>query len=433
MRGVMRRAVVVAGVVLLGPAVGVASAAGAVAGTGLAGGSRVVLAGGWGTAKEVPGTAALNQGGNAQVSSISCASAGNCGAVGFYTDSSGQRQAFAVSQANGTWGTAAVIPGTAALNQGGFAQASSVSCAPAGDCSAGGIYADSSNRTQAFVVSQTNGTWGTAREVPGTATLNQGGVAEINSVSCASAGDCSAGGIYAESSGDQQALVVSQTNGTWGKAKEVPGSAALNTRGAAAIFSVSCASAGNCSAGGGYTDASGVQALAATETNGTWGKAKEIPGTAALNHGPLAQVNSVSCGSAGNCSTVGFYTDSSSHTQAFVAVQKNGIWGTAVEFPGTAGLASGAGANAQSVSCPSAGNCSAGGIYAGSSGTQVFAATQKNGTWGTAKEIPGTATLNKGEIAQINSISCATAGNCSAGGSYSNAALQAQAFIVNQT
>jgi hypothetical protein len=43
-------------------------------------------------------TAALNRGGNAGVSSVSCASAGNCSAGGFYKDSSGHQQAFVVSQ-----------------------------------------------------------------------------------------------------------------------------------------------------------------------------------------------------------------------------------------------------------------------------------------------------------------------------------------------
>ena len=62
------------------------------------------------------------------------------------------------------------------------------------------------------------GTWGHAEEVPGTAALNIGGYAEIRSVSCASAGNCSAGGLYSDSSGHWQAFVVSQVNGTWGKA-----------------------------------------------------------------------------------------------------------------------------------------------------------------------------------------------------------------------
>jgi hypothetical protein len=54
-------------------------------------------------------------------------------------------------------------------------------------------------------------TWGTAEEVPGTATLNQGGDAGAESVSCASAGNCTAGGYYTDGSSHSQAFVVSET------------------------------------------------------------------------------------------------------------------------------------------------------------------------------------------------------------------------------
>jgi hypothetical protein len=53
--------------------------------------------------------------------------------------------------------------------------------------------------------------------------------------------------------------------------------------------------------------AAGTRAAAArVASGGTWGTAQEVPGTAALNIGGAAQVNSVSCGSAGNCSAGGF-------------------------------------------------------------------------------------------------------------------------------
>jgi hypothetical protein len=86
-----------------------------------------------------------------------------------------------------------------------------VSCTSAGNCSAGGSYTDSSGSSQAFVVSEVGGTWGKAVEVPGSATLNAGGNAVVNSVSCASAGHCSAGGTYTDSQKHSQAFLVSQT------------------------------------------------------------------------------------------------------------------------------------------------------------------------------------------------------------------------------
>jgi hypothetical protein len=69
-------------------AVTAAPAAWAVAGAGI-----------WRTAIEVPGLGSLNKGGDAQLASVSCGSAGNCAAGGSYKDGSGHLQAFVVSQA----------------------------------------------------------------------------------------------------------------------------------------------------------------------------------------------------------------------------------------------------------------------------------------------------------------------------------------------
>ncbi|HEY6496233.1 MAG TPA: hypothetical protein VIZ43_23380 [Trebonia sp.] len=383
----------------------------------------------WGKAEEVPGTATLNAGGNAVINSVSCASAGNCGAGGSYT--SGAPQAFVASETNGTWGKAEEVPGIAALNQGGDAQVSQVSCAPAGNCSAGGFYTDSSGNDQAYVVNETNGTWGTAKQVPGFPAL--GGEASADVLSCGSAGNCSAGGNYTDASGHFQAFVVSEVNGTWGKATEVPGTATLNQGGDAHLGAVSCASAGNCSAGGSYFDASGnTQLFVVNEANGTWGTAEEVPGTAALNHGTIlgTQLFSVSCASAGNCATGGYYTDGSGAIQAFVASETNGTWGAAEQVPGIAALGQG---QTLSVSCASDGNCSAGGNDGGSSGTQAFVVNETNGTWGKAEQVPGVATLNKGGNATTDSVSCASAGNCAAVGSYSAGADNTQAFVVSET
>src|SRR5262249_43518131 len=150
------------------------------------------------------------------------------------------------------------VPGTAALNQTGFAAVNSVSCTSPGNCTAGGEYNDASDRGQAFTVTQTGGTWAKAKEVPGIATLNTSGNATGVAVLCASAGTCSADGssdVNLRSVPNQgQVFVANEANGTWGRAREIPGTAALNTGGNAGVAWVSCASAGNCSADGSYTD-----------------------------------------------------------------------------------------------------------------------------------------------------------------------------------
>jgi hypothetical protein len=388
----------------------------------------------WGKAEEVPGTAALNQGGAAWLLTVACASAGNCSAGGYYTDSSGHQQVFVVSEAAGSWGKAEEVPGTAVLNKGGYAWLSQMSCASAGNCSAGGYYTDGSGHYQAYLVSQVGGTWGKAEEVPGTAVLNTGGLAWLGPMSCPSVGDCSAGGYYSSSTNGEEPFVISETGGTWGKAKEVPGAAALDTGGGAQLDSLSCASAGNCSAGGYYLDSSHhQQVFVVSQVGGAWGKAEEVPGVGGLNAGGSAFLDQVSCGSAGNCSAGGQYYDASHHYQAFVVGQVAGSWGTAEEVPGTAALNANGDATVQSVSCAAAGDCSGGGYYdSATAGVQLFVVGESGGTWGTARAMPGIAALNQGGNAWLSQVWCASAGNCSGGGWYTDSSSHKQVFVVSQ-
>jgi hypothetical protein len=434
---VLRAAMVIT--VACGVPVALAGAGGASATTRtLTNPGTTAVGGTWGTAQEVPGTASLNKGGSAQVNSVSCASAGNCSAGGFYKNGPLLQQAFVVSKVNGSWHTAIEVPGTATLNKGGGAAVSSISCASAGNCSAGGSYEDSKERGQAFVVSKVNGTWHTALQVPGTAVTSQIGQAQVLSVSCASAGNCSAGGFYGyvkDSVWRHYAFVVNEVNGTWHTATKVPGLATLSTGVDAQVSSVSCGSAGNCSASGYYAQRSGaLQAFVVNEVNGTWHTAIEVPGTATLNNGGYTGINSVSCASAGNCSAGGYYRDGALHIQAFVVSEVNGTWHTAIEVPGTATLNKDGDTRVLSMSCGSAGNCGAGGFYIDYYGHwQAFVVSEVNGTWHTAIEVPGTATLNKGWHAQVNSVSCGAAGNCSAGGVYTDNSQHWQAFVVSES
>jgi cytochrome c551/c552 len=382
----------------------------------------------------VPGSATQNAGGNGVVLSLSCPSTGNCAAGGYFTDGSSRNQAFVASERNGRWANAVELPGSAALNAGGNAQVLSVSCPSAGNCSAGGYYTDHALHDQAFVASERNGRWGKAVEVPGSAALNPHAKAWVYSVSCPSAGNCAAGGYYTDSSYDIQAFVVNERNGRWGTVIEVPGSAALNAGANAVVLSVSCPSAGNCTAAGDYADRSArFQAFVASEQNGRWGNAIKLPGTAALNAGGIASVNWVSCPSAGNCVAGGYYTDHAFRNQAFVATERNGRWGSAIKLPGTAALDAGGNAQVVSVSCPSAGNCSAGGYYTNHArGIQAFVASERSGRWGDAIEVPGLAALNAGGNAQVLSVSCPSVGTCAAGGEYADRSSRFQAFVATE-
>jgi hypothetical protein len=402
-------------------------------------------AGSWGRAIEVPGLAALDKGGKGDVVSVSCGSAGYCAAGGYYTRH-GRYQGFVVSEANGRWGRAIEVPGLGALNADGSAEVNSVSCGSAGNCAAGGSYLDRHGRSQGFVVSETNGRWGQAIEVPGLAALNIGKDgrpgAAVTSVSCGSAGNCAAGGSYQDQYRHPQGFVASETNGRWGQAIEVPGLGALNTGAfvaeGAEVTSVSCASAGNCAAGGYYStrpvgDRVRREAFVASEQNGRWGMAIEVPGIAALNGGHYAEVFSVSCGSAGNCAAGGNAASSApninggGHQQGFVVSENNGAWGQAIEVPGLAALNTNGDAGVLSVSCASPGNCTAGGnynyIYNHNYG-KGYVVSEKNGTWSHAINVPGLQAVHAGRTTDIKSVSCASPGNCAAGGWYGDSEFQ---------
>jgi hypothetical protein len=153
-----------------------------------------------------------------------------------------------------------------------------------GDCGAGGFYGPSASNIQARVASERNGVWGKAQAVRGLAALNAGRNAEVVSMSCASEGNCSAGGTYAIKTknilADSEVFVVNEKNGVWGKAEEIPGTAKLNTGTNAGLEQIVCPSAGNCIGVGHSPHGSGqvIKPYLAVQKNGTWGSAKEVSG-----------------------------------------------------------------------------------------------------------------------------------------------------------
>jgi hypothetical protein len=412
-----------------------AASASAVLLLSVAGPAAAVAVGGWGTAIQVPGLAALNVRQRAAVDAMSCGASGDCLVGGFYTDSSASQQAFVDSETGGTWGQAIEVPGLAALNTGGDAAVNSVSCASAGNCVVGGSYSDSAG-VPAFVDSETGGIWGQPIQVPGTSALSNIGFVAVDLVSCprADVSDCAlAGEVTTRVNGKFrfQAFVDSETGGTWGQAEKVPGIGQSPGYGAL-DSSLSCPAAGGCLLTGQF----GGTAFTVTETNGVWGRSQTIPGLSALDAGRHESASAGSCSSMADCSVGGYYTDSAGHRQAYVVTKHNGVWGKAQEVLGTAALNAGGLAQLSSVDCTSAGTCSAVGGYATASGSQEpFVVSQVGGTWGQASTVPGIANVDKGHGSALTGVSCKSAGNCAAVGSYSTAAsvFITRALVVDQS
>lgn len=416
-------------------------------------------------------------GSDAMVTRVSCSSAGNCAAGGRYFDASRQARAFVLTERNGRWSDAVEVPGLAAIKP-KDADISSVSCAPAGGCVAGGSYEDASSRYHAFITSEQNGKWSRLTTVSSERTKSV--ITGVGSLSCPAPGRCIAGGgeppfVLSEANGRwRQAVrlpakdkhggvvvscasvgncaaalggfVISERKGHWGKLIAVPGVSALGTGGA--ITSVSCTSAVNCGVGGSYPLASGAtEVFVASERGGHWGKAIEIPGFTALNQEGFGDLAAVSCVSAGNCVAGGDYAALAGFQggafEAFVADERNGRWGKAFEVPGIPPPSTGicepdsnacVAGQVLSVSCAPDGRCAVGGWYDTKAidGEVAFVASYRNGRWSKVMQIPGLEALDTAKASQVNSVWCTPSGGCAAGGSYSTSQpFLGPAFVVD--
>jgi hypothetical protein len=356
----------------------------------------------WATAESVPGTTGLD------VSwSVSCAAPGACGAVGNHAGT-----VYVAVEKDGVWQRAESVPGLASLDKGRGAVANALSCGAVGSCAAGGSYAAGAHDTEAFVVAERQGVWATAERLPGLSALNKGGYASVSALSCASAGDCSAGGLYTDGSRAQQAFVVSQTAYNWGTATNLPGLRSMNKGAYALVSALSCTSPLDCSAGGIYTDGKyDDTAFAASRTSGKWQSSFALGAINGLASAPSVGVDQISCSSAGNCAAGGFYTDTDDRQQAFVVTETRGKWSAGAEVRGTKAANTGRSALVSSVSCRSTGNCTAGGLYTLASGSSVvFTVSEVNGAWGSAKVVRGV-----GNYDSLYSVSCAAPASCLAG------------------
>jgi hypothetical protein len=402
----------------------------------------------WTAAVPVPGLAALNVGQNAALNDIACASGGNCAAGGTYTDKAGDSQAWIASEVGGRWHPAQEVPGTAALNAGGNAAVNLIACLSPGHCLAVGETANAAHTHSAFVATEaSDGTWSTATPIaggmnaseiscpqagdcvlggataagqaavstehgaawsapqtlPGVAALGPHG-STVTILTCSSPGNCLSGGTYVPNHPhlplDQLVFVASEVKGVWHRAEPVPGAARLNTGHYADILAVSCASAGNCSVGGyNYLSNGDGGSFVANEVRGGWDAARTIPGG-------TTGVSGLRCTAAATCLAVGTAGDN-----GLIAAEKNGTWGKNRLLPDYA-----YGTPLTAVSCRSAGNCLATGYMVLPMeddyypGNESFGIAEINGTWGPIKFLTLAGETN------TSVQSCDRNGDCAIGG-----------------
>jgi hypothetical protein len=368
------------------------------------------------------------------LSPVSCPSAGDCEAVGSYNDSSSNTQGVLLSAIGGAWtrGTKAPLPMNAAADP--QVQINGVSCASGGNCAAVGDYnATSPAGVQGLLETETAGTWVTPGLEAGPPSPSTSPGVNLSSVSCPSAGNCIAVGDFTDSFGRHQGLIETLSGTTW-TAQDAPVPIGSPTDPQMRLTSVSCPSDGDCAAVGTFIDSSShQQGVLLDDKMGSWSANPAALPAHATN--PEVHLLSVSCPSIGNCAAVGYYNDGSINQQGILFNETTGVWGAGV----TAGLPGGAGTdpyvNLDSVSCPSAGNCAAVGYYADTSTyDQGLLLTESGGMWatpGVKAALPGPTTGTPN--VRINSVSCISAGTCGAVGSYIDNMGNTQGLLLSDS
>lgn len=342
------------------------------------------------------------------------------------------------ASASGVWGQATPVSLPAGHSD---VEMFSVSCPSAGNCTAVGRYRRAAGGLVSFAVSSTGGTWGAQVDA-----AFAGGVQNANpndflqSVSCVSVGNCTAVGRFRNAAGGFEAFTMTSTAGSWGQATPAGfGVGVQNASPDAYLGTVVCASVGNCTAAGRFKNAAGgVEAFTMTSTAGTWGSpAPAVFAGGVQNAVEQAYFNDVSCASAGNCTAVGGFKNAAGDFEAFTMTSTAGAWGqaTPVNF-GVGGQNAAPTGVLNSVSCASVGNCTAAGSFfnASGSGTEAFTVTSTAGTWGTATPAVFAGGIqNANPNAEFKSVSCASVGNCTAAGSFRNATGWTEAFTMTST
>ena len=285
--------------------------------------------------------------------------------------------------------------------------------------------------------SGSTGPW-TAAQAP----LPAGGLSgNVTGVSCPSASECFAVGVYTYgTAGNEQGggLLLTGSQGSWTAAQApVPGNAVLpepviNLGGVSCPTVSWCVAVGEYSAAGSGASSSGqVLGLLLTYSGGTWTAAQaplpaEAAGTSAVT------MTGVSCASVSSCVAVGYYSGISDapETAGLLLTDSGGTWtaatapvpADALTAPSTAEDAI-PGAELTGVSCVSASSCVAVGGYVNTSGYYGGTVlTDAAGTWTvTAAPVPADAKpaspgTNSGE--NLNGVSCPSASRCVAAGFY---------------
>jgi hypothetical protein len=391
--------------------------------------------------------------GGTNLRSLDCPAAGKCEAIAL----GGVQHVLHVSEHGRQWkaGEIALPPDASPVDppSGPSPRLDSISCASPGNCVAVGSYLGN-RTTHPLLVTESDGNWsgGVEPQLPANADTSpdpdQPGVGGgLDLVSCPAAGECTAVGWYTNKDAGHSIYpwVLTESDGTWSVGQDalLPADASVLgelEKGRSPFFGftgLSCPAVGNCTAVGGYADTNGGdEGLILTERDGVWSQGVRAP--APPNAVPKVEGNefesplaSVSCGAADDCSAVGWYVLGSLGAQhGLLLTERGGTWkASALGLPAKAKAPGGV--HLTSVSCPSRGNCAAVGHYRWQRATHGLIDRERGGKWARAANAAVPKGASSKQHTFLFSVSCPTASACTAGGYYADRSHNTQGLLLS--
>jgi hypothetical protein len=283
-----------------------------------------------------------------QLYDVTCVTAADCLAIGHYSDSSGNSQTLVEQDAGNGW---SIVPSPAPPGSTSSVLLG-VTCASAGDCWAVGSYEDGS-MSHALIEQNTGSGWNIASNPDDSGAFNSGlngvtcvdatdcwavgtggsggsaliendagdgwelvpspmpvgaGIAFLDAVTCVTADDCWAVGNYLSdtSPGDFLSLVEQDTGSGWSIVPSPGPGSSYNI-----LRSVSCTGANDCWTVGSYQDSSSIGAIAYTLMEHDTGSGWTVAPSPALSSGANFDPFGVTCSPADGCWAVGGTNDAS--------------------------------------------------------------------------------------------------------------------------
>ena len=344
-------------------------------------------------------TPSITSGYDVGFSSVSCASASFCVAVGSFVLNSNYTPQTLIETWNGTtWSLTPSKNSSSSERNDLFG----VSCVNAQLCVAVGVSSTGSllYPTYHTLVETWNGTSWSITQSPNPSSTE---TATLSGISCVSITDCKAVGWYDNASGIAQTLAETWNGSSW----SIIASPNPSTVATSELSDVSCAYSGYCTAVGSYNAPNAMQTLIET-WNGTSWSITQSPSPSATEN---AVLRAISCTSQSYCVAVGRNDAAPSMRQTLIETWNGASW-SITQSPDTSASTSNVLYGVSCVSAQGSTSCVAVGYYEGQGGWQTLIESYDGVSWAIT-ESPNSSASHP---ASLDGVTCTSSSSCVAVG-----------------